>query len=442
MFKLTTPTKTALTCIATLLFVAPSSVANDSWPRFRGAAGNGISSGKPPVEFGANEMVKWRQSIEGVGWSSPVYSDGVIWLTSAIAVPASPEEVARKKAEGMASFKTAFASVEFKAMCIDYATGKLLHNLSLAQTDSPDTINPMNSFASPTPTISDGLVYCDFGNYGTWCLDLKTGKEVWRRTIEVDYSVGPGSSPMIYDDKLILVCDGIDAQFVLALNKKTGETIWKTARPTKKASNVEFQKAYCSPIVAEVAGKEQIVIPTAQWICGYNPEDGKEIWRLDHGRGFSLSPSPIQTESGSIIFSTGYMRPELVAVDPSGSGDVSATHQKWRVSRSVPAMPSPIASAGKVFMLSDAGVLTCIQDADGSIAWQERIPGNYSASPILVDGKLYLCSREGVVTVVDISGEFKVLASNEFGQQLMASPAVIGNDLLIRSDEALYRIGN
>ncbi len=425
--------------LAGLVFHLP---ADDSWPQFRGPGGQGLSpASKTPVHFNATEGVQWSVPIEGIGWSSPVVCDGRIWLTTAITQTATPEEREEKLAgDPLQGIKDVAGAIEIKAICLRADTGQQLHSISLAAFSDPDPINPLNSYASPTPVIDGERVYCDFGNYGTWCLNAASGETLWQRRIVVDYSVGPGSSPIICQDKLILVCDGVDQQFVVALDKMTGEETWRTPRPPMAATNKEFKKAYSTPLVIEVNGQDQLVVPTAQWICGYAPETGEELWRIDHGQGFSVAPRPIVVND-LVVFATGYMRPELVAIRPNGRGDVTQTHIAWRLSQGVPAKPSPIAAGDRIFMIADNGILTQVRAQDGSIVWKERLAGDYSASPINAGGKLYFCSHQGVVTVVADSDEYRALAKNEVGTRMMASPAVIGNDLLIRTENALLRIG-
>lgn len=416
--------------------------AADDWTQFRGSQNSGIAepSARPPVEWDLDQDVLWQTAIPGEGWSSPVFDNrGLIWFTTAITETASQEQIKKKLAgDPMADIKTMARSVELLAICVDINNGHILHKISLAKIDDPDVINPMNSYASPTPAISDGKVVCHFGSYGTWCLDEKTGKLLWERKFVVDHSVGPGSSPVIYDGRVILVCDGMDRQFVAAVELETGANVWQTNRPTLRASNGEFKKAYCTPLIITAAGKTQAVIPGAQWVVGYNPQDGTEIWRADHGDGFSVTPMAI-FESGMIVFSTGFGRTEFVGVDPTGSGDVTKSHVKWRA-RNAPTMPSFIARDGSIYAIADNGILNRLDARTGDIQQRTRIGGNFSASPLLAGGHLYLASREGVVTVVNCDGEMEIVATNKFGSKIMASPAVVDNDLIVRTSEKLYRI--
>ena len=269
---------------------------------------------------------------------------------------------------------------------------------------------------------------------------IKTGEPIWERKFVIDHSVGPGSSPVIYDNKVILVCDGMDKQFIAAVELSTGKDVWKTNRPDLRADNGEYKKAYCTPLMIEVAGKTQAVIPGAQWVAGYDPQNGTEIWRADHGDGFSVTPMAIY-EAGMIVFSTGYGRTEFVGIDPTGTGDVTRTHLKWRT-RNAPTMPSFVARDGSIYAITDKGILNRLDARTGEMQQRKRIGGNFSASPILAAGHLYLASREGVVSVVRCDEEMEVVATNKFGSKILASPAVVENDLIVRTSGKLYRISN
>ena len=327
------------------------------WTQFRGTAGTGAAnpSAKPPVKW-SDEQKAWEIEIPGTGWSSPVYQTNRAWMTSAVSTPMAKEEIA-KRLEGVkyAQIKTIAASVDLHAICVDLDSGKIIHNLKLGTVGEPDPINPLNSYASPTPAISDGKVICHFGNYGTWCLNEETGKEIWKKEFVVKHSVGPGSSHVISDGKIIIVCDGTDKQFIVAADLKTGDEIWKTNRPPMSAPDGEQQKAYSTPLLIDVNGKKQAVIPGAQWVASYDPESGKEIWRVEHGKGFSTTPMAVY-ESGLVIFSTGYMQPEFVAVDPTGSGDVTGSNIAWRT-RNAPTMPSFVANSGRIFAVTDLSLI-------------------------------------------------------------------------------------
>ena len=416
-------------------------VAKDAeWSQFRGPTGAGLSDATLPTDLANKANHVWETSTNGVGWSSPVVSNGQIWFTSAHTTVATPEQIAAKLAnDKMAAIKTLAQSVEFHAICLEAATGRLIHDTVLGRVDSPEPINPLNSYASPTPAIAGERVICHFGNYGTWCLDTKSGNTIWSTKLVVDHSVGPGSSPVIVGGKVLLVCDGIDQQYVAAVNLNDGSAAWKTNRPEIRAQNPEYKKAYCTPLILKLGERLMAVIPCAQWTVAYNPETGEEIWRADCGDGFSTTSMPV-FENGLIIMSTGYTKPEFVGIRADGSGDVSKTHIVWRTSKGAPTMPSAVARNGNLYAVSDAGILTCYDASTGQEKSKSRIGGNFSASPILAGRNLYFSDRKGIVTVVKADDEMSVVSVNDFGSPILASPAVVGNDLIIRTEASVIRV--
>ena len=325
--------------------------AEDSWPQFRGPTGQGLAATcLVPDHFDQKSGMRWRTEIEGKGWSSPVAADGKIWLTTAI-------EYERTQTTVKGETKDVASGLNLKVVCIDFETGTRLHQIELAEIKKTQPIHALNTYASPTPVISDGKIFCHFGTYGTWCVNAANGEVIWNKHLIVDHSVGPGSSPIVHGKHLIVVCDGIDSQFVAALHVDTGEEVWRTPRPPMTATNEEMKKAYSTPIAIEVEGRTQIAAPGAQWICSYDPMTGEEIWRAKHGDGFSTSPSAVFWR-GMVVFSTGFMRPEMVAVRADGKGDVTESHIAWRVKRGAPNKPSPIVSGENLYMLADNGIMT------------------------------------------------------------------------------------
>ena len=424
-----------LNAILLAALVFRTTFAEDSWPQFRGPTGQGLATScLVPDHFDQKSGMRWRTEIEGKGWSSPVVADGKIWLTTAI-------EHERSQTQVKGETKDVASRLNLKAVCVDFATGKLLHESELAEIKQAQPIHALNTYASPTPVISGGRIFCHFGTYGTWCLNAANGEVIWHKQLVVDHSVGPGSSPVVCGNHLIIVCDGIDSQFVAALHIETGEEVWRTLRPPMTAANEEMKKAYSTPIVIEVDGRKQIAAPGAEWICSYDPVTGAELWRAKHGDGFSTSPSAVYWR-GMVVFSTGFMRPELVAVRADGKGDVTDSHIVWRVKRGAPNKPSPIVAGGQLYMIADNGIMTQI-GSDGVEHWQVRLGGNYSASPIGSGERILVCSHEGIVTVIKVGEAYSELAKNELAGEgrLMASPAVVDGDLLIRGEHALMRFG-
>ena len=417
----------------------PSSGFAQEWPQFRGQQGTAATESELPTNW-TTDHFKWKTALPGKGWSSPVYADGVAWMTSAIDEKADPETI-RKKLEGVefAQIKTAAASVTFYALCVDLDSGELLHNIELGKSTDPQPINPMNSYASPTPVIAQGKVVCHFGNYGTWCLDAKTGEPIWQTEYDINHSVGPGSSPVVFEDKVILVCDGYDQQFLAAVDLNTGEQLWKTNRPPINADNGEFMKSYCTPIIREVDGQQQCIVTGANWICGYNPTNGEEIWRLNYGDGYSITGMPALIDD-MLVFVTGYNHNEFIGCDPRGKGELKVDESlKWR-QRGAPAMSSFVAHQGLIYSAGDRGVFTVLNPRDGSFVKRFRTIGNMSSSPLLAANHLYLGNRDGQFVVLEIGDELTVAHEFDFGSGIYASPCPIENDLLIRTADSLIRI--
>lgn len=431
----------SLRAVLLVLFCASAVSAGDKWLQWRGPDGQGHAGDADiPTDFSMEKSVIWKADIPGKGWSTPVVVDGRIWLTTAISTPATEEEKERRLGDDpLKQIKMVVGKIELRAICVRFDNGRVLHDIKLAEISEPDPINPLNTFASPSPVIDGDNVFLHFGSMGTWCLNHETGDRIWNREIRVDHSVGAGSSPHISGDLVVLVCDGTDHQFIAALDKRTGEEVWRTSRPPISADNGEYRKAYSTPIEVSYDGQTQLVIPGAQWICGYDPKSGRELWRVDHGKGFSVSPMPVVTDNGIVIFSTGYMRPELVAVRLGGIGDVSETHVAWRSRKGAPAKPSPILAGGALYMVSDLGVLTKINTETGDVVWQERLGGNYSASPVQAGDKMVFCSHEGDVTIVGVGDAYEEVAKNKLEPRLMASPVVLDNQLLMRTEFSLMR---
>ncbi|MCG8648529.1 MAG: PQQ-binding-like beta-propeller repeat protein [Pirellulales bacterium] len=417
----------------------------ETWPQFRGPDGNGIAIGqRPPVVFGETQNVTWRTELPGKAWSSPVIADDVVWVTTAIErIPTDEEKIAlfQHKAVEEKKFKqlSIAKSIDLKLLAIDFKTGSVLRTLDLIEFERPDAIHALNSYASPTPVIDGDYIYCHFGNYGTFCIARDSYQLVWKRRLPLQHSVGPGSSPFIHEDLLILIQDGLERQYVAALDKRTGKTIWETDRPEMEAPSGDQKKAYCTPIaITDGRGRQQLICMASQWMVSYDPKTGKEIWRCYHGKGFSVVPRPVYAD-GVVYFSTGFGKPQLWAVRADGDGDVTDSHVEWIVPKGIPAKPSPLFHDGLIYVMADTGVASCFQAKDGTEVWKKRIGGDYSSSPLLAGGHIYFGSHDGKVTVIKPGPEGQVIAENHVEGQIMASPAALDHSLVLRTDKALYR---
>jgi outer membrane protein assembly factor BamB len=391
--------------------------AGDSWPEFRGPTGQGHTDAQGlPLTWSEEQNVSWKTPLPGKGWSSPVIADKQIWMTTAVD-------------DGQS----------LRAICVHEDTGELLHDVEVFRQASLPALHSKNSYASPTPLIEGDRVYVHFGTLGTACLSTETAEVLWtNQEFKLDHEVGPGSSPALFGDKLILTCDGIDVQFVAALEKNTGHVAWKTDRSGEPNDSPSQRKAFATPLLADFGQGHQIISPGAEQVVAYDVETGKELWKVKYP-GFSNVPRPI-LGNDLIFVCTGFMKPEIWAIRPGGTGDVSSSHVQWKVTSQAPANPSPLWINDAVYMVSDQGVASCLSATTGEEIWQKRIGGNYSASPLAADGRIYFFSEEGETNVLKPGREFELLATNKLEGSIMASPAVAGRALFIRTDTQLYRI--
>ena len=404
----------------------------DQWPEFRGPNGNGIVVGERglPTTWSEEKNIAWKTKIDGKAWSSPVVWDDQIWITNSSANG--------KLMEGI---------------CINKKDGKIKYRLSLFKNETVEPLgNNVNSYGSPSPVIEKDAVYIHFGSYGTTAIDTNSGKEIWKRTdLECRHFRGPGSSPIIFQDMLILTMDGVDFQYVIALDKKTGKTKWKTERSTKWddvepdgkiRGDGDLRKAYTTPTFLKVSGKTIMISPGAKSCFAYNPINGKELWNITY-TGYSNASRTVIYKDNAII-NSGYGKPHLISVkiDPSAAGDISGTHINWDIFKRVPKRSSPIIVGDQLYMTTDEGILTCLDAKTGESNWSDRMPGHYSASPIFADGKLYFFSEMGHCYVIAPGGDYNLISKNKLDSGFMASPAISGKAIYARSKTHLYRIEN
>lgn len=430
-------------CVAMLGSLAASTCAlADVWPAFRGPTGQGISlDSNLPVHWSETENITWRTEIPGKGWSSPVIWGDQIWVTTAIEHAASESKEAELlKNEKQPGQRQVAKQVSLRAICVHKTTGKLLHNIELTLVKNPASIHTLNSYASPTPVVTQDHVFLHFGTFGTFCLDRQTADMVWNRQLTQEHGVGPGSSPIVWKNLLILVCDGMQQQYVTALHCQTGTEIWKTNRPPMAGDDGDFHKAFSTALAVEANGVSQILVPAAQWFVSYEAASGKMLWFVNHGEGFSNVAAPVY-DRGVCYLITGFTKPELWAIPVAARGELSRKNVLWEQTKQVPKKSSPLLVGNELYMVSDSGVLSCVDIQSGEIHWVERLGGNYSASPLLAEGRIYFCSQEGVANVVKPDAEeFQSLAKNQLDGQIMASPATDDGAMFVRTDKALYRI--
>jgi hypothetical protein len=417
-----------LILVSTVLF---TSLAQADWPEFRGPQGDGHVSAPGqdaglPLHWSETNNVKWKTEIPDRGWSTPVVMNGQVWLTTATV-------------DGH----------DFFAIDVDADTGKVRFNEKLFHCDHPEPLgNNVNAYATPSPVIEPGRVYVHFGSYGTACLDTETGKTIWQREdLRCRHYRGPSSSPILFRNLLILTFDGADLQYLAALDKTTGQTVWKTDRsaewndadvPGQMARDGDLRKAHSTPLLVTYEGQPQLLSTGAKAAYAYDVMTGKELWKI-HFPAWSAAPRPV-CDQGLGFFVTGHGQTELVAVRLGGHGDVTDSRTAWRVESMVPRTASPILVDGLLYMVSDDGVISCLEESSGKQVWHSRIGGTFAASPIYGDGRLYFFNQQGKATVLKPGRSFEVLATNSLPNGFMASPAVSGHALFLRTRTDLYRI--
>ena len=418
--------------IAFIILLVPAISAGD-WPEFRGPWGNGLAAmpNNPkslgiPLHWSETENVMWKTSIPYKGWSTPVVMNNQVWLTTATL-------------EGN----------DFFVICVDAESGMIRLNKKLFHADNPEPLgNPLNSYASPSPVIESGRVYVHFGSYGTACLDTKTFELLWqRRDLPCRHFRGPGSSLILYKDLLILTMDGVDVQYLVALDKMTGQTVWKTDRTAewndldtdgKPRGEGDLRKAYSTPHIIDVNGNKQMISVGAKAVYGYAPTDGRELWKV-HTRGFSGASRPVYG-NGIAYMISGFGKTELFAIRVDGSGDVTDTHIIWKTGKNMPRTPSMLLIDDLLFSINDTGTVMCLEASTGKEVWSQRIPGDYAASLLYADGRIFCFNIDGKTTVFRAARKYEILATNILDSGFMASAADSGNALFLRTKTHLYRI--
>jgi outer membrane protein assembly factor BamB len=401
------------------LFIPATLVpAAENWPQFRGPHGDGHADATDlPIHWSESENIVWKTPIPYKGWSSPVIWGNQIWLTTA-------------RADGTQMF----------GVCVDRDTGKVVHQLKIFDIEKPEFCIAFNSYASPTPAIEEGRVYLHFGTYGTVCVGTATGKILWsQRDLHCNHFRGPGSSPILYRDWLFVNFDGYDLQYIVALDKHTGKVAWKRDRDIGAlVDNGDMKKAYGTPSLVEVNGQPQLISSGGMSTLALDPATGQVIWRVNHG-GMNSAVPPLAGR-GLVFLSSADGGFGLCAVREGGKGDITESHVEWKYNKSTPSRCGPLLIGDLLYFIHEKGVVTCLDAKTGTKVWQARLGGEFSASPLYADGHIYFASQDGATHVVEPGRAFKVLAVNKLDDGCMASPAVAGKALFLRTKTHLYRI--
>lgn len=409
----------------TAIFISAAASAQHSWTHLRGNHLDGNASGTGyPVIFNEEQNLVWKTAVDGLGYSSPVVWEKQVWITTAT-----------RKGDKM------------WAVCIDFDTGEIIREILLFEPREIQRIHATNSYATPTPVIGKGFLYVHFGTYGTACINTNDFSVVWSRTdMNCEHMQGAASSLFLYEDMLIVHIEGTDTQYIAALNKNTGETIWQTHRPEEFYRDVApvYKKAYTTPLVVNVDGREQLISNGAQMCFAYDVHTGEEIWSVWYGYDSTVG-MPL-SYGGLVFFNSGWIFQEntpnfvkFFAVDPRGKGDVTKTHVIWESDQDIPQISTPVIVDGKIYMIHERGVISCLDALTGNVIWKDKLQGQFNASPVYAGGHLYIPEVKGTVYIVKPGDQFIPVAENKLDAVLKATPAFVGGSIIMRSENHLYR---
>ena len=393
-----------------LALLLPTAVAGaGDWTEFRGPGQQGHSDELGlPLTWSPTEHVVWKTDIPGLGWSSPAIAGGKIWLTTGVDDGRS-----------------------LRVLRLDAASGAAEQSIEVFAPAEPGSVHAKNSHASPTPVIDGERVFVHFGSHGTACLS-REGEILWKTKLDYNHRHGPAGSPVVVGDLLVIACDGTDVQFVVALDKATGQEVWRKPR-------VEGRMAYSTPTVVTVEGKPLVVSCGGEFVVAFAPENGEERWRFRYPGGYSNVPRPV-TGFGLAFVSSGYDTPVFYALPLDGTGELGDDRVAWKSTKAAPRNASPLLVGDELYLVSDNGVISCLDARSGDIHWQERLGGDCTASPLLADGRIYITDENGVTKVIAPGKTFQELATNELPGRTLASLAAADGALFLRTDTAIYRL--
>ncbi len=410
-----------------LLFVfSVFNISAQNWTHFRGSNMDGhAETDKAPLHWSDSTNIVWKTPVKGLGWSSPVVFGNQIWLSSA-----------------------AKDGKEFYTLCYDLESGKLLDGKTVFTAEDPQRIHGTNSYATPTPCIEKDFVYVNYGTFGTACINTNNFQMVWKREdLKCDHMQGPASSPILYKNMLIVHLEGTEDPYVIALDKKTGETIWKSIRPKEIYDTLEpvFRKSYQTPIVIEANGKE-LLISNSSFMCfAHDVNTGEVVWTIEYGYDSTVSQplywnGLVYVNSGWIFLDNTPYFTRQYAIDPTGTGDVTKTHVKWMYEEEVPQIPTPVIVDGKMYMVHDRGMVTCLDAMIGKPVWKQELKGNFNSSPVYAAGNVYFTNVKGVTTIIKPGDSFQQVAENDIDETVKAVPAFVNGKMLLRTEKNLYLI--
>ncbi len=414
--------------IVSLSVAFTESIMGQGWTHFRGSRLDAISEVEnAPTNWSVESNILWKTEIHGRGWSSPVVWEDQVWITTGTE-------------DGKALY----------AICANLNTGEIIHDIQLFNPDTVYRKHAVNSYATPTPCVDLGKVFAHFGRYGTACIDVADGAVIWSRTdLECQHVQGPGSSPVIYKDLLILHYEGSDVQFITALDKSNGKTVWKTERPKVIYDKLDpiGKKAYITPLIIQVNGRDLLISNGSALCIAYDPETGKEIWRIVQGVDSTIAMPAFGNDlvyfyTGFEIGEDGEKYAELLAVDPMGSGDITNPQVVWRMKGPILQLSTPLFKDGLLYTIDSRSMLICLDAATGKTHYSQRLKGKFNASPVYAAGHIYCSNTNGNTIVWKEGPKLEIIAENQLDGEIWTTPAVVDNSIIIRTSKSLYRISD
>ena len=433
--------------IAANLWVVSGSVGaqTSNWPQWRGPNSAGISREVGlPTEWSPTKNIRWKTAISGRGHSSPIVWSNRVFLTSSIEGPVVPGAKAVRHTNNRGEEYVhpdsvgADHSYTIKLLCLDAGTGRILWERIVYEGTVHDNRHRKNTYASATPATDGKFVYLSFEAEGLYCYDFN-GKLVWKTSPGkiAKGGMGPGTSPVLFENLVILQCDQENGQcsFIAAVNKKTGKEVWRVSR--------NHRRSWATPLLVKTAKRTELIASGAESVIAYDPGSGKELWRAP---GVVSNPIPSPVASGDLVFvSAGSQAKRALAIRPGGSGDLTDTpHIVWRYEKGTAYVPSPILYGDYLYLVTDAGALTCLEAGTGKMIYQSRLPiaAKYTASPVAFDGKLLFVSEDGDGVLMRAGPTPEVLSVNSLGEPMYASPAISAGKIFLRGENSLYCIAN
>ena len=421
-------------------------VQGNDWPHWRGPSATGVAAQSPlPSTWSTTTNIAWQAPLQGAGVSSPIVFGNYVFVTSQIGDgrrqggnhPTLAQGVDPKTAgESTLARRSRGAGVTFVVEAFDRASGKRAWTHETAAEGELPPVHDKHNLASASPVTDGERVYAWFGTGQLVALDIN-GKPAWSKHLGKEYGAfdinwGHASSPVLFQDTIILLCYHTPRSYMLALDKHTGAVRWRVDKP----AGVE---SYSSPIVVQGPGGNELIVNSSAGVESFDPVSGKSLWTYPEVNRF---PIPVaMVDNGVLYLSRGYRSSPYMAIKLGGRGDITRTHVAWRVATGGPYVSSLVHYQGVIYMSTDSGILSAVDARNGERLWQERVNGVFSASPIAGDGKIYFVSEAGETIVLKAGRTFEVVSRNQLDGHFVASPAAGGGKLFLRADDRVIAIG-